>query len=236
MSPPDVVDRVVPATHGRRENKSAPIFERDLPAFLKEQYGEQGLKNLYGRFRHGEDPVDGLKRRSFLRASCRGFGQGVSVEPGATFLHTERIEIGAGVFIGRGCAIQGRYDGHCRIGSGCWLGPGRFLDARDLELEEWVGAGPGVSILGSVHRETPVDQPLIRNDLIVRPVRIGAGGDVGVNAVILPGATIGQGAILGAGTVVTENVPELTGVTGVPAKPLRLRHGDAIPRMDSPSC
>ena len=58
---------------------------------------------------------------------------------------------------------------------------------------------------------------------------IGAGADIGVNAIVLPGVTIGRGAIVGAGAVVTRDVPPFAIVAGVPARFLAWREGYAPP-------
>jgi acetyltransferase-like isoleucine patch superfamily enzyme len=61
-------------------------------------------------------------------------------------------------------------------------------------------------------------------------VRICAWADIGVNAVILPGITIGRGAIVGAGSVVTADVEPFTIVAGVPARFSRRRDEPAKDR------
>jgi acetyltransferase-like isoleucine patch superfamily enzyme len=111
------------------------------------------------------------------------------------------------------------------IGAHSWIGPQSYLDARDLEMGEYVGWGPGAKVLGSTHTGVPVDRPIIETDLRIRPVRIGAWADIGVNAVVLPGRTVGKGAIVGAGAVVTRDVPAFAIVAGVPARFLRWRPG-----------
>ena len=65
----------------------------------------------------------------------------------------------------------------------------------------------------------------MQTDWRIEPVRIGAWADIGVNAVILPGVTVGKGAIVGAGAVVTEDVPPFAIVAGVPARLIRWREG-----------
>jgi len=57
-----------------------------------------------------------------------------------------------------------------------------------------VGIGPEVNILGSEHTA----QPIIETDLVIKPVKIARWADIGTGATLLPGITIGQGAIVGA--------------------------------------
>src|SRR5438445_6619596 len=68
--------------------------------------------------------------------------------PGVLVLHPKTFHIGLDVFIGSGTYLQGRHDGRFVVGKGTWIGPQCFLDCRDLEIEEYVGIGPGVKILG----------------------------------------------------------------------------------------
>jgi acetyltransferase-like isoleucine patch superfamily enzyme len=77
--------------------------------------------------------------------------------------------------------------------------------------------------LGSTHTGLPIDVPIIQTDLEIKSVKIEAGADIGMNAVILPGVTVGKGSIVGAGAVVTKNVPPFAIVAGVPARFLRWR-------------
>ena len=81
-------------------------------------------------------------------------------------------------------------------------------------------------MLGSEHTGEPTGVPIIQTDLVIKPVRVDDGADIGVNAVLLPGVTVGKGAIVGAGAVVTKDVAPFAIVAGVPAKLLRSR-GDA---------
>ena len=64
---------------------------------------------------------------------------------------------------------------------------------------------------------------LISTDLVIRPVTIGFGADIGINACVLPGLHIGAHSIVGAGSVVTHDVPEYAVVAGVPARVIRDR-------------
>jgi len=219
----DGAARTVPAVHGRRSVEPDASFELGLTEYLRSRYDARGLAELYGRFVHGEGDFDAVMRRAVLRALARRFGNGVSVGRGVVFRHPETFEIGHGVFLGEHAVIQGRADGTCTIGDHVWIGPQAYFDARDLVIEESVGWGPGAKVLGSTHTGLPANVPIMQTDLEIRPVRIGAWADIGVNAVILPGVTIGKGAIVGAGAVVTEDVTPFSVVAGVPARFIRQR-------------
>lgn len=229
MSVEAIGNRVVKAVHGRQEVAPDPDFEIGLSESLKTSYSSEGLVELYGRFANGDGAVDALMRRAIWRGLARKCGARLQVGSGAGFKHAETFEIGKGVFIGAQAYIQGRYDGTCVIADNVWIGPQAYFDARDLILEEFVGWGPGAKVLGSTHTALPVDVPIVRTDLEIKPVRVRAWADIGTNATILPGVTIGKGAIVGAGAVVAEDVPPFAVVAGVPARFLRWRTGSELP-------
>ncbi|MBD2309836.1 acyltransferase [Chroococcidiopsis sp. FACHB-1243] len=217
--------RTVQAVHGLKDFQPDPNFEIGLAEYLLNQYGQKGLLELHSRFAIGDGDFDGLMRRAIWRAVAQRFGHGVRIGSGVGFKHLETFEIGDRVFIGSQSYIQGRFDGKCVIGNQVWIGPQSYFDARDLIIEDNVGWGPGAKVLGSTHTGLPVDVPIIQTDLEIKSVKIEAGADIGMNAVVLPGVTIGKGSIVGAGAVVTKNVPPFAIVTGVPARFLRWRDG-----------
>ncbi|MBM3778570.1 MAG: N-acetyltransferase [Acidimicrobiia bacterium] len=213
------------AVHGRRVVEPDPADHLALADMLRATRSRAELVAIASIHAFGVTDEDVRLRRAAWRALARRFGHGVRIGRGALASHLETMDIGDGVFIGEHAIIQGRHDGHCTIGDHAWLGPQSFLDARNLVVEEYVGWGPGAKVLGSEHAGEPVDVPIIATDLIVKPVRICAWADVGVNAVVLPGVTVGRGAIVGAGAVVTKDVPPFAIVAGVPAAFLRWRDG-----------
>lgn len=216
---------MVEAVHARKDIPDDPGFELGLSDHLRTRYEGDGLLALYDRFRSGGSEMDLLLRRAIWRAGAREVGHGLHVGAGVTFRHLETFEIGSGVFVGDSSCLQGRVGGTFVIGDRAWIGPQSYLDARDLVIGDHVGLGPGARVLGSTHVGLPVDVPIIQTDLEIRPVRIGAWADIGVNAVILPGVTVGEGSIVGAGAVVVDDVPAFAVVAGVPARFLRWRPG-----------
>jgi len=217
--------RIVRAVHGRQQARPDPDFEIGLSESLKGSYGAAGLVELYARFANGDGVLDVLMRRAIWRAAVRRCGHGLQIGSGVGFKHLETFEIGETVFIGAQAYIQGRFDGTTIIGNHVWIGPQAYMDARDLIIEDYVGWGPGAKVLGSAHTGIPADVPIVHTDLEIKPVRVEAWADIGTNATILPGVTIGRGAIVGAGAVVTHDVEPFAIVAGVPARFIRWREG-----------
>lgn len=92
-----------------------------------------------------------------------------------------------------------------------------FLDQGGITLEDDVFIGPEAKVITENHPE----EPTLRHTLLVKPVHICRNAWIGAGAIILPGVTIGENAIVAAGAVVTKDVPDNTIVAGVPAKILR---------------
>jgi acetyltransferase-like isoleucine patch superfamily enzyme len=217
--------RTVSAVHGRERWRSDPDFELALSEFLRGRYSRESLLDSYTRFALGDGELDLLMRRAIWRAVASRFGHAVAIGSGVGFKHLETFEVGNNVFIGAQSYLQGRFDGRFVIGDGVWIGPHSYFDARDLVMEDYVGWGPGAKVLGSTHTGLPYDVPIVQTNLVIKPVRIGAWSDIGTSAVILPGVTVGRGSIVGAGAVVTEDVPSFSVVAGVPARFLHWREG-----------
>lgn len=222
---PESGGRLVPAVHGLRQVTADPEYETGLAERLRSTQSRDDLIELFARFTQGDGDFDVMMRRVLFRALAHRVGNGLHVGSGVGFKHLETFELGDGVAIGSQAYLQGRFDGRCIIGHGVWIGPQAYFDARDLTLGDYVGWGPGAKVLGSEHSGLPSDVPIIRTDLAIRPVRIGAWADIGTNAVILPGVTVGKGSIVGAGAVVTTDVPPFCVVAGVPARFMHWREG-----------
>ena len=218
MTAKESTDWQVPATFGRREMRQDPEWERGFAECLKVANSSAELANLFARFRSGESAFDFLMRRILMFAACKTVGNDLQVAPNVVLKHPETMEFGDCVFVGAQAMIQGRFGGRCKIGNHVWIGPQAYFDARDLVLEDYVGWGPGAKVLGSEHTGMPANEPIICTDLVVKPVTVGFGADIGMNASLLPGITVGAHAIVGAGAVVTHNVPEFAIVAGVPAR------------------
>ncbi|MEE2829516.1 MAG: DapH/DapD/GlmU-related protein [Myxococcota bacterium] len=153
-------------------------------------------------------------------------GDNVILEAGVLVFHPENIELGNNVYVGHNTILKGYHEGTMRFGDDCLIGQQCFFhSAGGLEIGRAVGIGPGVRILTSTHEDPGHDQPIMEGALSFGRVQIGDGSDLGMGCHVLPGVTIGRGVQVGAGAVVTEDVPDFAVVAGVPARIIRYRDG-----------
>lgn len=103
------------------------------------------------------------------------------------------------------------------VGAGSSIGPGVTIGAYTM-------FGPGVRVLGNDHVfNVPGSAIIFSNRPPFKFTRIGSDVWIGAGAIVISGISIGDGAIIAAGSVVTKNVDSLTIVGGVPAKFIRRR-------------
>lgn len=217
------MERIIRSTFSNQPVGVDPEHEISFAAHVTGQFSPEECIMIYDRFKFGESMFDYLMRRILVKTLLKNVGNGIMIAPGVSFIHPETIEIGNGVFVGANTVMQGRKDGMCFVGNKVWIGPQSYFDARDLIIEDNVGWGPGAKVLGSEHTGLPADVPIIRTDLVIKQVRICNNCDIGVNAIILPGVTVGEGSIIGAGAVVTKDIEPYSIAAGVPAQVIKKR-------------
>jgi acetyltransferase-like isoleucine patch superfamily enzyme len=170
-----------------------------------------------------------MSRRShgtglFQPADLAHCGEGVVFEPEVLVFHPETVRVEAGVYVGHRTILKGYYKGRMTIGQGTWIGQNCFFhSAGDITIGENVGIAPGVQILTSSHRLDEVDKPILHSTIDFKPVVVESDSDIGVGTILLPGITIGRGAQVGAGSVVTADVPPYAIAVGSPARVVRMR-------------
>lgn len=161
---------------------------------------------------------------NFALSDFKKLGKNVIIEKNVLVFHPENIEIGNNIYIGHFSILKGYHQNLLKIADNTWIGQLCFFhSAGGISIGESVGIGPGVKILTSTHSEDNFPAPIISNNLILKEVIIEEGCDIGMGTVILPGVRIGKGSIIGAGSVVTKNVPDYSVFAGNPAKLLRER-------------
>ena len=147
---------------------------------------------------------------STMRALCkekfRRFADGAEFRPGAYASCCSNIELGDRVTIRPGTMLFAGYPD----------GPGR------ITIEDDVMLGSGVHIYVGNHRFDAVDVSIIdQGHYPAEPVMLRRGCWIGANAIILPGVTIGENAVVGAGSVVTKSIPDRVLAAGNPARVIR---------------
>lgn len=144
------------------------------------------------------DPMEGDPPSPILRTLFASYGADVFIETPFRCDYGFNLHIGDGVYINTGCVI---------------------LDCARVEIGAGTLLGPAVQIYTAIH---PLDPAARAKGLeTAKPVTLGRNVWVGGAAVILPGVTIGDDAVIGAASVVTRDVPPRCVVAGNPAKVIR---------------
>ncbi len=133
-------------------------------------------------------------------------GPGLRMSPTASLRNGERIVLGRDVHVGERCYLwAGDSTGTIRLGDKVLLAPEVFITASNY---------------GTVAGTPIMDQPKREADIVI-------GDDVwlGARVVVLPGVTIGDGVIVGAGSVVSKDLPANAIAVGSPAKVVAWREG-----------
>lgn len=139
--------------------------------------------------------VDEGERTTLLQARLGSVGAGATIRPPFHCDYGTNIHLGAGVFLNFNCVI---------------------LDVVEIRVGDGTQIGPGVQILTADHPRDPVERATGLE--WGRPITIGANVWIGGGAILLPGITVGDDALIGAGSVVTRDVPAGATVAGNPAR------------------
>jgi UDP-2-acetamido-3-amino-2,3-dideoxy-glucuronate N-acetyltransferase len=133
------------------------------------------------------------------------------------FVNLYGCEIGDNSKIGTFVEIQKG----AKIGRNCKISSHTFI-CEGVTISDNVFVGHHVVFINDPYpRSTTNDRMQTDDDWTCIPIRVRKGASIGSNATILCGVTVGQNAIIGAGSVVTRDVPANTIVAGNPAKILR---------------
>jgi maltose O-acetyltransferase len=141
----------------------------------------------------------------FRPHDAKRVGEGCFYLDQIVWLNGDRIELGDHVGFNYGCFVNGF--GGLRIGSHSIFGPGTMIHTANHEMA--------------------VDRPIHEQGWIPAPVEIGEDCWIGMGVCILPGVRIGDGCVVGAGSVVARDLPALSIAVGNPAKPIKQRGAGA---------
>ncbi len=147
------------------------------------------------------------KRNAILRQILGGMGEGTYFQGPITFHYGVHTHVGKRCFFNFNLTVQD--DGPVTIGDDC-------------------NFGPNVTIVTPVHPMLPDERKLLRTAdgtlrrlCWARPVTIGSDCWFGANVVICPGVTIGDGCVIGAGSVVVKDIPPMSFAAGNPCRVIR---------------
>lgn len=140
-------------------------------------------------------------------------GSGTIAEPDTRIVNSANVQIGQNCLIREGVYIRAGAQGKVVLGDGAALNSFcRIFGHGTVEIGEDAQVGPGTLI-------TTTDHDYEGNlESRYKSIRIGSGCWIGGNASILPGVEIGDGTVVGAGSVVNKDLPPKVVAAGVPAR------------------
>jgi acetyltransferase-like isoleucine patch superfamily enzyme len=147
--------------------------------------------------------INDLSKRviPFRERDAKRVGAGCFYLDQIVWLNGDRIEMGDRVGFNFGCFVNGF--GGLRIGDRTIIGP--------------------LSLIHTANHETDPSLPIVDQGWIERPVEIGADCWIGGSVCVLPGVRIGEGCVIGAGSVVAKDVEPWSLAVGNPARVVRSR-------------
>lgn len=137
--------------------------------------------------------------------------------------------LGDRVFVYRDCIIETGFGGSLSIASGVSIHPRCQINAYvvPIEIEADVMIAPNCALYPYDHGTSP-GRPIKRQPLTSRgPIRIGEGAWLGFGVIVLGGVSIGRGTVVGAGSIVTHDLPDNAIAVGSPARVVRYREPEA---------
>lgn len=150
-------------------------------------------------------------------------GKHLIAERGVDVLCGSKVTLGNHIRLGKSVYLGAFSSGQLKIGSHTYIGRYSIILAHEsVEIGDDCLIAPGCHITDVNHGIVP-DNLIRKQPLVSKPVRIGNDVWLGAGCSILPGVTIGDGAVIGARSVVTGDVPAGAIVVGAPAKILRYR-------------
>lgn len=148
------------------------------------------------------DFFPGIIRTLFFKIIFKKFGNNNMIDYKTFFRYPWKIEIGSNVSINRLTSIYGSFHKKEAL----------------VIIGNNVSIGPEVSIFSAGHDYTGLNLPDTGKSIIINDY-VWIGG----RAILLPGVELGEGAVVGAGSVVTRSIPPYTVVAGNPAKEIKKR-------------
>jgi len=147
-----------------------------------------------------------------------------NIWPGCEILEPQNITVGKNTLLLSGCRLNANDNGKIKIGERVYLNTNVYVGASNrgvIIIGNDVAIGPNVVMRASNHRKEARGIPISHQGHKGGTIVLEDDVWVGSNAVILPGSTIGKGAVVAAGAVVNSSIPPYALAGGVPAKVIK---------------
>ena len=177
----------------REKMLAGELYDPMDPELVTGRVRARDLCQALNATREAED----AERRRILRELFAVGGDTVWMQPPFFCDYGANIELGERVFFNFNCVV---------------------LDVCRVRIGDYTLFGPAVQILTPMH---PMDAALRRRQEFGKPIDIGSDVWVGGGALILPGARIGSRSVIGAGSVVTRDIPDDVFAAGNPCRVIR---------------
>lgn len=143
---------------------------------------------------------------------CSAIGRNVVISK------PRRVSLGRNTSLHSNCVVNVGAKGHFSLGDGSHISHGTVISASaGLSIGKNCSISSGVALYTATNQRED-GKPVSQSPILLAPIAIGDDVLIGANVTILPGVRVGNGAVLGAGSVVTRDVEDDTVVTGIPAK------------------
>lgn len=181
-------------TSERQKMLAGELYDSFAPELAKERIRARRLLAAF----NATDAADREQRARVLEELIGSLGEEVWVEPPFLCDYGANISLGDGAYLNANCVV---------------------LDCARVEIGAGALLGPGVQIYAAAHPISRAARAAGKEYAL--PVTIGPDTWIGGAAVILPGVSVGQGSVVGAGSVVTRDVPPEVLAAGNPCRVIR---------------
>jgi maltose O-acetyltransferase len=184
----------MPTSTEKAKMLAGELYRATDPELVAERQRAQRLLARY----NATAPDDPRGRMALLRELFGAIGDGADIQPRFACDYGYNIRIGRNAFINYNCV---------------------FLDCAAIEIGDDLQMGPAVQLYTGTH---PLDrQSRVAGWELSGPIRIGDAVWFGGGAIVLPGVTISDGCVIGAGSVVVRDLPPGSLAVGNPARVIR---------------
>ncbi len=187
-------------------------------------------------------------RNDYYKTKLKHMGENVQIGKGVKFVNPEYISLGDNVRICDDVTLIARGEGGITLGNGVWLNERVYLDTESadtgyIKIEDKVYIGTGTTLFG--HKGLEIgDNVLLAQNITLTPyshifddperniitqgghsekVTIGRDSYIGMGVDIMYSGNIGEGSVVGAGSVVVKSIPPYSVAVGNPAKVIKKR-------------